>query len=153
MLEFDWDPLPIIMAAEFAALAVGIQSAQEPLQKSVTNVMVPSIRKNFDVGGRPGWAPVAAATAVQKERYGGGGTLVRTGALQSRAGSESIWTIRGEDGYAAIESVPGDVFYGEIHQTGSYKMPARQWAIIQNEDADKIEQVFEDWIDDLIRMI
>jgi phage gpG-like protein len=139
LLDFDWDPLPTIVAAEYDTLGGLVKSFEEPLKRSVREVMAPSLGTNFNVGGRPSWQPLANTTVLIK---GGGRTLIRTGALAGSAADPSIWDISSDQ--AAINSVPQD--YGLMHQTGTRRMPAREWAVIQDEDAVKVEEVFDEWL-------
>lgn len=122
-----------------------------PLQRSIQEVLAPSIRTNFDVGGRPPWKPLVAETIAQK----GGDTdpLVRSGTLKSVASTLSIWHIGGgylgDEGQAFVSDL-GRAFYGEYHQRGTpdNMPPKREFLAIQAQDMDQIEEIFADWLED-----
>jgi phage gpG-like protein len=144
-------PPASVLAAEFAGLSRSFKSFREPLLRSVREVMAPSLRRNFEVGGRPPWEPLADQTIDRKSlaphRAGFvGAPLIRTGALMQAAGQINLWKIDKE----AAEATGGPA-YGIIHQEGWEFGPAREWAIIQPEDANKIEDVFQRWIDERLR--
>lgn len=152
LLDFSWEPNLLLMDAAFEDLGYGIKSLKVPLHDSIVKVMGPSIRKNFDVGGRPPWAPLADGTVYQKGHrgYGGRPTLTATGTLRTKAGQLNQWNIDGMEGVAKL--VP-TLDYGDFHQTGTRSMPARIWALIQPEDEDGIQQIFEDWLDERIMRV
>jgi phage gpG-like protein len=151
--------------------------------------MMPSIRKNFDVGGRPepGWEPLADYTV--EVRGSAQPILVRSGALKRTASSFNIWSI-GETS-AAIKQLPSTVWYGNIHQEGygslgqkarkllggqasaasvaevasrlfeqsgatrekgrretKFVIPQREFALFQESDIEKIQEIFADWMED-----
>lgn len=90
----------------------------EPLTKAVKEVMMPSIYKNFQVSGRPKWEPLSEATLRIRDYYGHNTSapLVWTGKLWETASSFEVWKIT--KGFATIDDLPGDVWYGKIHQAG-----------------------------------
>jgi phage gpG-like protein len=158
-LEIDFDPEPIILAAAFEKWGMDIRSFREPLEKSVRQVLSPSLSKNFEVGGRPTWTPLSDITIKEKARRGYGNAerpLIRTGSLSKQVGYYNLWVINGPAGEAYIS--PGKmegVFYGVYHNFGMTSggadevgYPQREWAIIQTEDADNIEEIFFDWIEE-----
>jgi len=109
-----FQPAPGIVAKDIDRLGLDIRSFKEPLIKAIRTIMMPSIRKNFETGGRPPWDALAPYTV---ERRGSSGPiLVRTGDLARTASSFSIWTI-GQTS-ASIRSMPSRVWYGNVHQSG-----------------------------------
>jgi phage gpG-like protein len=138
-------PHPFILAAQVMAFGVGFQDFTEPLKKAADDVMGPSFEKNFAVGGRPRWPALSALTILNRTEsgFGAGPILVRTGALRGVAGDIGIWTIGRES--AAVTNT-GDVEYGVMHQTGTGSMPARPWAVLQDEDVNEIQDVFINWV-------
>ena len=143
--RMDFQPSPAIIAAGLLKMADDVSSAREPLTKAVKEVMIPSFQKNFDSGGRPGWQPLADYTV--EVRGSATPILVRSGALQRTMGQMGIWTIT--DQHAVIERLPENVWYGNIHQSGSRKktvIPARPFALIQPEDEEKIVEIFDEWL-------
>jgi phage gpG-like protein len=177
----DMDPSAILLVAWFDKLGLDIRSFRVPLERSVKEVVSPSLEKNFYAQGRPDqWQELSEDTVYRKERDGYGGTapfpLVRSGALRDAAASPSIWNIDGMEGVATIE-LPESVWYGRVHQEGSgggagsvtrHKsrltgqiiertlgtkgtVPQRIWAVIQDEDIDAIEEVFDKWMEERLR--
>jgi phage gpG-like protein len=157
-LEIDFDPSPIVLAAAFETFGLDIRSFREPLLRSVRQVMAPSLRKNFDEGGRPPWIPLGDITVKEKTRKGSrtpDAPLIRSGKLRRLAGQVNFWTIDGPAGEAYISPGKlGEVFYGVYHQYGTEDVgtasgfPAREWAMIQEDDANEIEEIFFEWIEE-----
>jgi phage gpG-like protein len=144
-LDFDWHPSVTVIRADFFTLAGALENQSEALQTAVEHVMAPSIRTNFDVGGRPPWSPLMDSTIEHSQRQSAEGTLVVTGNLRDTASSVSVWRV--DKSEAALDSSRlGGAFYGLFHQVGYGSTPARPWAVMQNEDADRIEEIFGGWI-------
>lgn len=116
-IELGWTLSPSIglVAKDLNRLGLGIQSFKEPITKSIRQVMMPSIRRNFDVGGRPPWEPLAEYTI--NVRGESGPILVRSGKLKKGASSFGIWSI--SDTSAAVKGLPSSIWYGAVHQAGS----------------------------------
>jgi len=157
-LEIDFEPEPVILAASFETFGLDIRSFREPLLRSVRQVLAPSLKKNFDVGGRPAWIPLSDITIAEKSRKGASdpsAPLIRSGKLRRKAGQINFWHIDGVAGEASISPERlGDVIYGAYHQFGTAEsadqpgFPAREWALIQTEDANDIEEIFFEWIEE-----
>ena len=113
---WSFQPAPGIVAKDIDKLGLDLQSFKVPLVKAIRLVMMPSIRKNFEQGGRPdpGWEPLAPYTI--NVRGTAWPILVRSGALKRVASSFAIWTI-GQTS-ASIRSMPSSVWYGNLHQAG-----------------------------------
>jgi len=161
-MTIDFDPEPIIVAAAFEKWSLDIRSFKEPLEKSVRQVLSPSLSKNFEVGGRPTWTPLSDITVKEKSRRGfsdPGAPLIRTRKLAKQVGYYNLWVINGPAGEAYISSGKMEgVFYGVYHNFGMTGggadepgYPQREWAIIQTEDANEIEEIFFDWIEERAR--
>lgn len=146
------EPLPAILVADFNAGAEQIRSFREPLKNAIQGVIAPSLKHNFSVGGRPPWEPLAESTISKK---GFDTILVDTGKLEQIAGQLNIWFIdggylsEGNTASAYISDLQG-ADYGQYHQDGTKHMPARPWAILQPEDVDDIQSVFEAYINQRI---
>lgn len=110
----DFDPSIAILAGRYNTLGIEIQKFKTPLERSVKQVMIPSIATNFHKHGRPRWAELSEETI--RVRNGDSRILNRTGQLLSVATSQSIWTIT--DKSATVRSLPG-AEYGGIHQSGA----------------------------------
>lgn len=181
---WSFQPSPGIVAKDIDRLGIDIRSFKEPLIKAIRLVMMPSIRKNFEMGGRPepGWPPLAEYTV--KVRGEAWPILVRSGALKKVATSFSIWTIGQTT--ASIRELPSKVWYGNLHQAGygsigqiarkelgpratpqdiqdramqlflgarpahqqsKIVIPQREFAVFQDEDMEKIQEIFIDWVE------
>jgi phage gpG-like protein len=119
IISFDFKPSVGILARDIDLLGMRLSTFREPLQRSIVEVMIPSIRKNFEAEGRPGWTPMAESTRLIRARLGGSGSsrlLHKTGALQAAATSESLWSVT--DVFAAVKALPASVSYGNVHQEG-----------------------------------
>lgn len=96
-------------------------------------VGVRSIRKNFDVGGRPPWKPLAKYTIRMK---GSNKILVDTGRL------ENSITFRVENNtviwYTNVEYAPLHQYGGRV---GRNEIPARPFLVLQDEDIKEIRSI------------
>lgn len=121
-LDLDWQITPSIgiVAKDIERMGLALTSYKEPLEQSIKEVMMPSIRKNFDAGGRPEkWPPLAEYTLHVKGHSGvegGDKPLIRTGALRRGASSFQIWDIGNTS--ATVRSLPDEIWYGAVHQSG-----------------------------------
>jgi phage gpG-like protein len=151
-IGYSFSPSPFIMAGEMETFGLNVRSFREPLTNAIKKVMIPSIQQNFNVGGRPAWQPVSDATEQQKFMYGAEGPpLTRTGNLKRNMTYFSIWTVTTTD--ASIQSLPDRIGYGAVHQEGTpngsgrgSNIPARPFAVIQDDDEEAIETVFDTWL-------
>jgi len=118
ILDFEFKPSLSIMAKRIDRIALGVSDFKVPLERAVREVMIPSIRRNFEVGGRPPWDPLADDTIERRQAsgYTSDQILVRTGDLERGATSFSIWTIT--DVSATVRDLPQDIWYGKVHQAG-----------------------------------
>jgi phage gpG-like protein len=132
----------LVLAGDLDMAALSIKSLREPLTKSVKQVIIPSIRKNFDAEGRPAWRQLADSTVARR------GTshpiLDEKGTLKKRATQFNIWTI-GRDS-AAITGLDSRVKYAGFHQGGTRNMPQRAFIMFQDEDEREIEEIFYEFI-------
>lgn len=159
LLELTFKPPLAVIQKDLRTLGVDLRSLREPLKRSIQQVIIPSIRANFDAQGRPAWAPYAASTLEFHEMLGtemSRSLLNRTGALKSSATTLAIWSIGKED--AKLNGLPSKVWYGNLHQTGGRggkqtgkgTIPARPFIMFQDEDYEKITEVFAKWLDERI---
>jgi len=117
-IELGWSISPSIglVAKDLNRLGLELQSFKEPITKSIKQVMMPSIRKNFRSGGRPdNWEPLAEYTI--EVRGNSGPILIRSGNLMRGASSFGIWSV--SDTSAAIKGLPSSIWYGAVHQAGT----------------------------------
>jgi phage gpG-like protein len=172
-IDIQFTPSLAIIAGNIDKLGVDIRSFRVPLKRAVKEVMIPSIRKNFDAGGRPAWTPLADATI---ERKGNNSILINSGALRRQMGYQNIWTITKD--YAIIQDLPQSIWYGKVHQAGAdigasssravknittgrivanvsqgegFNIPARPFVVVQPSDERGIESVFRHWLDERVK--
>jgi len=157
VLTLDFKPSLRITAGHYEAVGVSIRSFREPLKRAIQKVIIPSIRANFDSGGRPAWEPYADSTREFHESLGiamSQSLLVKSGALRRTMGYFNIWTVDKEK--AELNDLPQNVWYGKVHQagyggrSGKGLIPARPFVMLQPGDEDKIVEVFEKWLDERI---
>lgn len=172
-VDLNFEPSVGILARKLNVFGMSIRSFKEPLKQAVKDVMIPSIRRNFDAGGRPRWVPLQANTIVTKK--GDKRPLIRTGALRRQMGYQKIWTIDSEK--AMITDLPEAVWYGKVHQAGLGSttnsivrnistgathviegeadfgsIPARPFVMFQRGDYTKIDRIFDRWVAKKARM-
>jgi phage gpG-like protein len=133
-----------IAIAEFVADAAYIQhSRQNLLRKIVREVVVPSIRQNFLAGGRPEhWEPITQDT-LERKKNPEKGVLRDTDNLKNAMALQGNWNFTRET--AELDHIQG-ADYGVFHQIGTQFMPAREFALLQNEDLERIEHVAGEWM-------
>lgn len=198
---FEFKPSLGIVAKNIDKFAMDIRSFREPLKRSVQQVMIPSFKQNFTVGGRPErWQGLSKSTITR--RGSTGPILVRSGKLRRGVTTLNIWSIT--PSAATIRDLPSRIWYGKVHQAGfggregnhfgsgnwfakyeraarkslgpyasegevtrlGFQMfdsrtlkhgaaphsgemssiPARPFAVFQEEDMDKIQEVFAEWL-------
>jgi phage gpG-like protein len=115
-IKFELRPTMGLVAKDVERLGLDIRSFREPLSRSVRRVIIPSIRKNFQVGGRPAWDSLAEGT-IKHRNYSAWPILEVTGKLKRRATQFNIWDIGLTT--AVVRRLPQDAFYGVFHQAGS----------------------------------
>lgn len=110
-----FEPSIGMVARDVNKLGLDLENFKVPLTKAIRLIMMPSIKKNFVMEGRPvEWEPLALYT--EQQRGSARPILYRTGNLERAASSFGIWTIT--DTSATIKSLPSDVWYGAIQQEG-----------------------------------
>jgi phage gpG-like protein len=179
-ISFSTDFIPplSVVAARINKLGASVSSFEEPLRRAIKEVIIPSIQTNFDVGGRPKWAPLSDGTIEIRGRLGagiGGSVLVLSGTLKDTMGEEGIWNVSADT--AELSEFPSNVWYGAIHNSGfegkgggrsakgkSFQwivknaskemsvsaIPARPFAVLQPEDEEEIRSIFMEWLGEKI---
>jgi len=120
-----------------------------PLTDSVRKVVTPSIIRNIASGGRPKWQPLSQSRIEARLRGPNPSLriLVDTEALALAAASRVIWRISPTQ--ADMEALDNLVPYAKFHQTGTFKMPARPFALLQSNEVDQIVEIFDKWIESM----
>lgn len=154
MFSFDFTFDGGLESAKQAAreLSVDLRSLKEPLKRAVKEVMIPSFRQNFDSEGRPSWTPAA--------RNYGHSLLNDTGRLRNATGLLAIWDFDREHAKLNPTSLASRVGAKIVHQTGVtrrsgglgktssgiHTIPARPFIMMQFEDEEKIQRIFEEYL-------
>lgn len=139
-------PSAAILETDFKTLGLTVRSFREPLNRIVREVAIPSIRENFEQGGRPGWRPLAQTTREIRSRQGytPDDPLWRSAVLVNAATQVSDWTVTSEAAF--ISNLPERAWYGVLHDQGLGGMPQRQFFMWQDEDIERADQIFEEWL-------
>ena len=132
------------------SLGVDLRSMREPLKRAVKNVMLPSFHQNFDSEGRPSWTPAA--------RGYGHSLLHDSGRLENGATVLANWDFDRERAQLNPASLVSRIGVKIIHQTGFsrntkkgvHTIPARPFIMMQADDEEKIEQIFDDWLNERV---
>lgn len=190
--HFDWEfrPSVEIIARDMFVLDKQLQDYTVPLKDAIRKVMVPSIKYNFSVEGRPPWPRLSLR--AEQIRGSARPILWRTGALEDAATNPNIWTVTKTS--ATVKRLPPNVWYGALHQEGygdlrtralqelarlfpgrtptkkavqtmatelsmiseetgrgsKFAIPQRKFIMMQDEDADDIQEIFVDWLEKLV---
>lgn len=117
-ITISFEPTIVIAASRIDKLGADIRSFREPLERAIKQVIIPSIGKNFDSGGRPSWDELSPETEEIRNRLGKplGTILIATGALKRGAMQFNNWQVG--RGAAVFSQLPARVQYGMIHQAG-----------------------------------
>lgn len=118
----------------------------EPLRKSVKDVIIPTIEYAFYSNGYGKWAPLnkewkAYKLSVSQANYL---TLMFTHELRKKATGNMIWRITKTQ--ADMELLDTRIPYAKYHQTGTRRMPKREFAVLQLQDVKNIVVIFDDWL-------
>ena len=149
MLSFSFMGLDEAKSAA-RSLGVDLRSMREPLKRAVKDVMLPSFHQNFDSEGRPSWAPAA--------RTYGHSLLHDSGRLENSATVLANWNFDRERAQLNPASLVSRIGVKIIHQTGFsrntkkgvHTIPARPFIMMQADDEEKIEQIFDDWLNERV---
>lgn len=117
-----------IFASDIDKMQMGFKSWRVPLAEVRDEIVIPSVRKNFEAEGRPKWIALKAAT-IKNRLYMGfprGPILVRTGRLKRAATKKNIWELTsavGREGYDMLKLrttyLDQMAPYAEFHQLGA----------------------------------
>lgn len=84
-----------LFASDIDKMGLSFKSWKEPLLKARDEVIIPSIKQNFQSQGRPAWKPLAKSTIYNRLMLGfpRGPILQRTGRLKRAATQKNIWEV------------------------------------------------------------
>lgn len=139
----------IVVAEGIDRVDRAFRDFRTPLTKSLVEVILPSIRENFDSEGRPPWQRLSETTV---ERRGGLAhpILEDSGRLRSAATSAQAWRVTQDT--VSPENIENMVSYAKYIQAGTRLMPARPFLVLQDEDGEKIQEIFDRWVEEIIRI-
>lgn len=138
------------LAADFAARG----GFREPLTRCRDEVMIPTIRRNFEAQGRPEmWEPIGEFNHYRTQRGAGGAPILQpTGAMARTAQKQARFHIadnKVDYGHWPSSSAHRASKYGYVHDMGGTSpfgpIPARPFAILQQQDISLISDVFAEW--------
>ena len=114
-----------------------------PFYTDVKEVVLNSVRRNFEKGGRPKWLPLSPRTI---ERKGHSRPLIEKGILQNIVGKSTAEFARigvqpSAKAYAAIQH-----FGGRAGRGRKVKIPARPYLVLQEKDKKEIVRLAEEHI-------
>lgn len=116
---------------DMQARAKTFSSKSPTAYDDVSKLAAQSIGKNFDAGGRPKWPK-------RKHKYSWP-ILVKTGDMKKGALETSkTW----EHGTRWHINKIKSTFYGIFHQYGTKNLPVRKFALFQNDEIEKMRNVF-----------
>ena len=125
-----------------------------PLHRCRDEVIIPSIRRNFEAQGRPEmWEPIGEFNYYRTSRGAGGAPILQpTGGMRRTALAKARFHIaQNKIEYGSWPKASGHKAsrYGYVHDMGATsgfgEIPARPFAIYQKQDISLITDVFAEW--------
>jgi phage virion morphogenesis protein len=154
-ISIEFSPPIEEIEADLAAIGRDLSNMRTPLTQSVKQVVIPSIDANFAAGGRPAWEPLAPNTVERRNRQGTGLSILQvSGRLRAAATQFSRWNVDTDS--AQIANWPTDVITrAGVHQNGAEatgvggasRIPARPFLMLQDDDQEKITEIFLTWME------
>lgn len=151
VVKIDYEHFyPQIQATDLAISRMKRQfrDFRKPLRRSVREVLVPGIKLNFAVEGRPPWVPLAPAT-VRRRKGSAHPILIRTGLMRRRSTQINVWDVDKKKAWPRWLDFKAT--YAKYHQGGTKHMPARPIMMWHEEEIQAIEEIFLDWMEDVAR--
>jgi len=136
---------------------------REPFGQIRDEVMIPSIEKNFEVGGRPRWEPLTLATvgggreafiaSAASGDIGGRKPLTKSGQMRKAATAKARFQIRKNE--MTYGRWPEKRWFGPVHNlpdlSEKAQIPNRPFTLIQPEDKEAIEEIMMEWVETRVR--
>ncbi len=114
---------------------------------AVGELMLAAYRKQFATEGHGRWEPLADSTLTYKMSHGYPlDILVRKRRLIKSLFKDSPDNLFHIDSYHHKVDVGSLVSYGKWHETGTDKMPARPFLVLETEDYQRIIDFTKDWL-------
>lgn len=115
-----------------------------PMLKDMGAYQKESVLLNFEKQGRPDkWAPLSLNYKRWKLAHGySDKILIRTGRLRSSVNMKVSQN---------MVRIFSGMKYGVYHQTGTRKMPARPFLVVQKEDINVLKRIAEGFLEKVLR--
>jgi phage gpG-like protein len=126
-------------------VAANVKNFKPALTIIAGTVIAPSVRQNFESGGRPQWAPLAATTVEKKARQGAANPskiLVHSGAMAEAAANSKAYQITND----TLKAAPFATRYWIYHQVGTGHVPQRVMMSLQAADRTKVNTIFANYM-------
>lgn len=154
-VTLEFDPPLERLRDDLRQIDRDLSNMRTPLRESVRQVIIPSIDANFEAGGRPPWTPLAQSTTDRRIRQGTGTRILQeTGRLRQTATQFSRWDIGTDEAHignwpANVKTRAAVAEFGAERSGGSrsVRVPPRPFLLIQDRDADQIDEIFLDWME------
>ena len=156
-----------LLQADIQALARDLASTnrlRKPFERMRDEVMIPSIRQNFEVGGRPNkWEPISQATSgmstsdfiasAASGTIGGRKPLNKTGQLKRAATAKARFHIRANE--MTFGKFPAKRWFGLVHDRAEIaakaEIPHRPFVLIQHpEDSNQMAEILMEWVEEMV---
>lgn len=125
-------------------------------------VNIPSIEKNFEVGGRPRWEPLSPSTtglgkaafieSAASGNIGGRKPLTKTGQMRRAATAKARFRIRRNEMHYG--QWPSKRWFGPVHNlpdlSKKAQVPNRPFTLIYPEDKVAAGEIMLDWVEDRV---
>ena len=149
---------------DFRDLAFDIErggNLKKAFERIRDEVNIPSIKKNFEVGGRPKWEPLSLATFqsggfggreafIASGAFGGRKPLDKTGQMKRAATAKARFTIRKNEMHYG--QWPAKRWFGPVHNLPDLSeradIPNRPFTLIYPEDKIAAGEIMLDWVED-----
>jgi phage gpG-like protein len=114
----------------------------------VRSVAIETVKQNFEAGGNPPWERLKESTIEAK---GSDRILFDSGAGMASATSLARWNIFQDEAEYRGDSFPKSTAYMRFHESGTDLMPARPFAVLQDDDERAVNGIFHAWVDLMIK--
>lgn len=158
VVDFQWTPMPSVVAQGYFITAEMLQRLEEPLERS-SEILSDAIAENFatESSGGERWAELADSTKIRKASQDLDPRILHaTLALSEGASDVGTWDISQDATNEAVAALADPTGYGEAHvipwprPEGGY-LKQRDWTYISDETMDEVEEAFYEWLEEAIR--
>lgn len=110
---------------------------RQALFQAVREVAAPAIKSRFETSGEGRWPALSRITV---DRKGHPFILIESNKLSRAASAMARWKIKNDQAQFSIGGSPAP--YGVWHERGTKRMPQRNYAYLNAEDAQRIQEIF-----------